>query len=132
MVCKTRYYIITDNSLQDCDRTFNKERQYSSHIKKCTKVSVHDLSGARQEIGGAEEEEEEPEPQEDPFADPDPLPAPARRGRGPGRRGRPPGRGSHTTSRVGARNSAQLFDGSRFDGDMSLFALNFTDISTNQ
>lgn len=96
---------------QDCDRTFNKERQYSSHIKKCTKVSVHDLSGARQEIGGAEEEEEEPEPQEDPFADPDPLPAPARRGRGPGRRGRPPGRGSHTASRAGARNSAQLFDG---------------------
>lgn len=95
-------------------------------------MSVHDLSGARQEIGGAEEEEEEPEPQEDPFADPDPLPAPARRGRGPGRRGRPPGRGSHTASRAGARNSAQLFDGSKFDGYMGLYALIFTDISTNQ
>ncbi|XP_071534690.1 uncharacterized protein [Panulirus ornatus] len=96
---------------QDCDRTFSKERQYSSHIKKCTKISVHDLSGARVEVRGEEEEEEEPESQEDPFADPDPLPPPPRRGRGPGRRGRPPGRGGNSSSRGAARNSSQLFEG---------------------
>ncbi|XP_069960812.1 uncharacterized protein [Cherax quadricarinatus] len=96
---------------QDCDRTFSKERQYSSHIKKCTKVSVHDLSGARVEVKGEEEEEEEPDSQEDPFADPDPQPPQSKRRRGPGRRGRPPGRGGHSSSRTTARNSSQLFEG---------------------
>ncbi|XP_042232773.1 uncharacterized protein LOC121873322 isoform X2 [Homarus americanus] len=94
---------------QDCDRTFSKERQYSSHIKKCTKFSVHDLSGAKVEVKGEEEEEDEPESQDDPFADPDPLPPPTRRGRGPGRRGRPPGRGGN--NRVASRNSSLLFEG---------------------
>ncbi|KAK8378537.1 hypothetical protein O3P69_011201 [Scylla paramamosain] len=98
---------------QDCDRTFNKERQYTSHIKRCTKVSVHDLTGPRMEIKGEEEEEEEPESQEDPFADPDPLPPPPKRGRGPGRRGRPPGRGtaSYAVARGTSKTSSQLFDG---------------------
>nr|XP_045581520.1 uncharacterized protein LOC123745244 isoform X2 [Procambarus clarkii] len=96
---------------QDCDRTFSKERQYSSHIKKCTKFSVHDLSGARVEVKGEDEEEEEQDSPEDPFADPDPLPPPPRRGRGPGRRGRPPGRAGNSASRGPARNPSLLFDG---------------------
>ncbi|KAK4317829.1 hypothetical protein Pmani_011121 [Petrolisthes manimaculis] len=97
---------------QDCDRTFSKERQYSSHIKRCTKVSVHDLSGPRiEEKGEEEEEEDEPESREDPFADPDPAPPPPKRGRGPGRRGRPPGRGGNTTPRGPTKSSSQLFDG---------------------
>ncbi|XP_068212820.1 uncharacterized protein [Palaemon carinicauda] len=96
---------------QDCDRTFSKERQYSSHIKKCTKVSVHDLTGARPVVDGEEEEEDDPEPQEDPFADPDPVPVVARRGRGLGRRGRPPGRAGSSAGRGGVRNSGELFEG---------------------
>ncbi|XP_064093314.1 uncharacterized protein LOC135206055 [Macrobrachium nipponense] len=96
---------------QDCDRTFSKERQYSSHIKKCTKVSVHDLTGARPIIDGEEEEEDDPEPQEDPFADPDPVPVVSRRGRGLGRRGRPPGRAGANANRGGIRNSGELFEG---------------------
>ena len=91
---------------QDCDRTFNKERQYTSHIKRCTKTSVHDLSGAKQEADETVEDDDA-ELQEDPFAD---IPVqPAKRGRSSGRRGRPPGRAA--SHQVKQPKTSALFEG---------------------
>ncbi|XP_076042447.1 uncharacterized protein LOC143026251 isoform X2 [Oratosquilla oratoria] len=84
---------------QDCDRTFSKERQYFSHVKKCTKISVHDMSSVKMEVE-VEEPEEEVEPQEDPFEDPPPPPR---------KRGRPPGKPS--AKATNAHNNLQLFSG---------------------
>ena len=98
--------------IKDCDRTFNKERQYTSHIKRCTNVSVHDLSGLKNEQSLEPLPEDDPEMPEDPFADPVPLqPPPTKRGRqSGGRRGRPPGKFTVAPSKPSSK-SPSLFTG---------------------
>ncbi|XP_018022780.1 uncharacterized protein LOC108678807 [Hyalella azteca] len=95
----------------DCDRTFNKQRQYSSHIKRCTQTSVQDMTHhtrATDNIIPLPSFDGVHEAVDDPFADPVPVapvvvasPATNRRGY-PRRRG---GRRPNMTH-VGSASSA--------------------------
>ncbi|KAF2356732.1 Zinc finger C2H2-type [Trinorchestia longiramus] len=107
----------------DCERTFNKQRQYSSHINRCTQTSVQDMTPHTRAVEPLNPllsaAVEDAEPLEDPFADPVsvvPAPAPpvaAKRGY-PRRRGgrRPPFRHAvvaPVTSSLAAPSSPHLF-----------------------